>query len=503
MLPRDQTIMATHLLAIDQGTTSSRAIVFDGGGRICAVGQQEFAQHFPEDGWVEHDLEDIWNSTLAVCREAIASAGLSASDIRAIGITNQRETTALWDRESGKPLGRAIVWQDRRTARHCESLRGQGVESMVMRRTGLLLDPYFTGTKLAWMLDNIPGARERAERGELAFGTIDSFLLWRLTGGKVHATDATNASRTLLFNIHRQCWDDELLSLLNIPASVLPEVLDSAADFGETLPELLGESVPVAAMIGDQQAATVGQACFEPGMVKSTYGTGCFVMLNTGTVAVTSQNRLLTTVAYRLNGKVTYALEGSIFVAGAAVQWLRDGLHLIGSASQMQELAESVCSSNGVYMVPAFTGLGAPYWDPDARGAILGITRDTQIAHIARATLEAVCYQSRDLLDAMRSDGAEVEALRVDGGMVVNDWLMQRLADTVGCDCQRPEVIETTALGAACLAGLQVGVFSSLDDFQQRWSAERSFKPAMTEVERERRYHGWKAAVARVRTQSS
>ena len=492
--------MANHLLAIDQGTTSSRAIVFDERGQICGVGQQEFTQHFPEDGWVEHDLEDIWSSTLQVCREAIANAGLSASDIRAIGITNQRETTALWDRQTGEPLGRAIVWQDRRTARQCESLRSQGVESMVMRRTGLLLDPYFSGTKLAWMLDNIPGARERANRGELAFGTIDTFLLWRLTGGKVHATDATNASRTLLFNIHRQEWDEELLSLLNIPASVLPQVMDSADDFGASDADLLGQTLPIAAMIGDQQAATVGQACFEPGMVKSTYGTGCFVMLNTGSRAVTSQNRLLTTVAYRLKGQVSYALEGSIFVAGAAVQWLRDGLHLIGSASQMQELAESVSSSNGVYMVPAFTGLGAPYWDPDARGAILGITRDTQIAHIARATLEAVCYQSRDLLDAMRSDGANVDALRVDGGMVVNNWLMQRLADTVGCDCQRPAVIETTALGAACLAGLQTGLFTSLDDFQARWSAEKTFHPKMPELERERRYHGWKAAVQRVRS---
>lgn len=492
--------MPSHLLAIDQGTTSSRAIVFDENGQICGVGQQEFPQHFPADGWVEHDLEDIWSSTLAVCRDAIAAAGLAAADIRAIGITNQRETTALWDKASGEPVGKAIVWQDRRTARQCEALRSQGVESMVMRRTGLLLDPYFSGTKLAWMLDNIEGVRERAERGELAFGTIDSFLLWRLTGGQVHATDATNASRTLLFNIHTQCWDEELLALFKIPASLLPEVLDSACDFGMSEPDLLGESIPIAALIGDQQAATVGQACFEPGMVKSTYGTGCFVMLNTGTKAVTSQNRLLTTVAYRLAGEVTYALEGSIFVAGAAVQWLRDGLHLIGSASQMQELAESVSSSNGVYMVPAFTGLGAPYWDPDARGAILGITRDTQIAHIARATLEAVCYQSRDLLDAMRSDGADVEALRVDGGMVVNDWLMQRLADTVGCDCQRPVVIETTALGAACLAGLQAGVFTSLDDFRQRWTAEKTFHPSMAEVERERRYHGWKTAVARVRT---
>ncbi|WP_372747983.1 glycerol kinase GlpK [Litorivivens sp.] len=492
--------MTDYLLAIDQGTTSSRAIVFDKQGAICGLGQQEFAQHFPADGWVEHELEDIWASTLAVCRQALAAAGIEARQIASIGITNQRETTALWERDTGKPLGRAIVWQDRRTAVQCERLRAEGVEAMVSRRTGLLLDPYFSGTKLGWMLDNIPGAREKAERGLLAFGTIDTFLLWRLTGGKVHATDATNASRTLLYNIHRHCWDDELLSLLNIPAAVLPEVKNSADDFGTTSPELFGAAISVGALIGDQQAATVGQACFAPGMVKSTYGTGCFVMLNTGVQAITSGNRLLTTIAYQLDGQTTYALEGSIFVAGAAVQWLRDGLHLIGSASQMQELAESVSSSNGVYMVPAFTGLGAPYWDPDARGAILGLTRDTQIAHIARATLEAVCYQSRDLLDAMRNDGAEIETLRVDGGMVVNDWLVQRLADTVGCECQRPAVIETTALGAAGLAGLQAGLYGSLPDFNQLWRAEQTFKPAMSEADRERRYHGWKKAVARVRS---
>ncbi|MBB3045976.1 glycerol kinase [Litorivivens lipolytica] len=492
--------MSDYLLAIDQGTTSSRAIVFTAEGSICGIGQQEFKQHFPADGWVEHDLDDIWSSTLTVCRQAIANAGIEASAIRSIGITNQRETTALWDRSTGKPIGRAIVWQDRRTAGQCEKLRREGVEPMVSRRTGLLLDPYFSGTKLAWMLDSDPAIRQRAENGELAFGTIDTFLLWHLTGGRVHATDASNASRTLLFNIHRQCWDDELLNLFNIPTSLLPEVKNSADDFGYTQKELFGVELPIGAMIGDQQAATVGQACFEPGMVKSTYGTGCFVMLNTGDQAIESSNRLLTTVAWRLNGKVTYALEGSIFVAGAAVQWLRDGLHLIGSASEMQELAESVPSSNGVYMVPAFTGLGAPYWDPDARGAILGLTRDTQIAHIARATLEAVCYQSRDLLDAMRSDGADLAALRVDGGMVVNDWLVQRLADTVGCECQRPAVVETTALGAASLAGLQSGLYASLDEVAARWKAESTFKPSMSEADRERRYHGWTKAVARVRS---
>ncbi len=492
--------MTTYLLAIDQGTTSSRAIIFNGEGAICGIGQQEFPQHFPADGWVEHDLEDIWDSTLTVCRQAIAAAGIDASQIASIGITNQRETTALWERDTGKPVARAIVWQDRRTAEQCNRFRKEGVEAMVSRRTGLLLDPYFSGTKLKWLLDHTPGARDKAQQGLLAFGTIDTFLLWRLTGGKVHATDATNASRTLLYNIHRQCWDDELLQLLDIPAAILPDVKNSADDFGVTEPDLFGASINIGALIGDQQGATVGQACFSPGMVKSTYGTGCFVMLNTGSQALTSANRLLTTIAYQLNGQPTYALEGSIFVAGAAVQWLRDGLHLIGSASEMQTLAESVSSSNGVYMVPAFTGLGAPYWDPDARGAIMGLTRDTQIAHIARATLEAVCYQSRDLLDAMRSDGADIDTLRVDGGMVVNDWLVQRLADTVGCECQRPEVIETTALGAAALAGLQAGLYESLEDFSRLWRAERAFAPVMSEADRERRYFGWQKAVARVRS---
>ncbi len=492
--------MTDYLLAIDQGTTSSRAIVFNAAGEIVGVGQQEFQQFYPNDGWVEHDAEEIWQSTLATCREAIAAAGLQAADIRACGITNQRETTVLWDRSTGEPLHRAIVWQDRRTAAQCAALKREGVESMVTKRTGLLLDPYFSGTKLTWLLDNVPGARARAEKGELAFGTIDSFLLWRLTGGRVHATDPSNASRTLLFNIHSQQWDSELLSLFNIPESVLPEVLDSSGHFGDIETELLGAPIPVHALIGDQQAATVGQACFQPGMVKSTYGTGCFVMLNTGSQALASNNRLLTTVAYRVNGEVTYALEGSIFVAGAAVQWLRDGLKLIGSAAETQALAESVPSSGGVYMVPAFTGLGAPYWDPDARGAILGLTRDTGIAHIARATLESVCYQTRDLLEAMKDDGARINALRVDGGMVVNDWLVQRLTDTLGCRCERPRVTETTALGAAYLAGLSAGVYASLDEVAALWGCEQGFDSQMAEVDRERRYHGWKRAVSRVRT---
>jgi glycerol kinase len=491
----------TYVLAIDQGTTSSRAIVFNEQGEVCGLGQEEFSQHYPEDAWVEHDPEEIWQTTLNSCRKAIADAGLKASAIAGIGITNQRETTVIWDRKTGKAIYPAIVWQDRRTAKQCAELKSQGVEDLVSQRTGLLLDPYFSGTKVAWLLDNVEGARRRAEAGELAFGTIDSFLLWRLTDGEQHATDATNASRTLLFNIHKQQWDAELLELFNIPQTLLPEVKDSCDDYGRCTPDLFGSAIPICALIGDQQAATVGQACFKPGMVKSTYGTGCFVVLNTGAKALSSKHRLLTTVAYRIKGEVTYALEGSIFVAGAAVQWLRDGLNLIGSASETQPLAESVASSNGVYMVPAFTGLGAPYWDPDARGAILGLTRDTGIAHIARAALESVCYQTRDLLEAMRGDGADFATLRVDGGMVANDWVVQRLADMLDCRCERPLVSETTALGAAYLAGLQLGVYESLEEIAALWQCEGGFDPAMNEVDRARRYTGWKSAVARVRTQ--
>lgn len=489
----------SYILSIDQGTTSSRAIVFDGDGRAVGQAQKEFGQHFPQDGWVEHDAKEIWNDTLTLCREALRNAHIEAQELAAIGITNQRETTVLWDRETGDPLARAIVWQDRRTAATCQTLREAGHEDMVRAKTGLLLDPYFSATKLAWLLDNTAGARQRAEAGELAFGTIDSWLLWQLTRGKVHATDATNASRTLLFNIHTQCWDDELLALFDIPASVLPEVRDSAGDFGKTCPELLGAAVPVCGIAGDQQAALVGQACFSPGMVKSTYGTGCFMVMNTGE-AVTSENRLLTTVGYRLNGKTTYALEGSIFVAGAAIQWLRDGLKLISDASETEALARRAGSAGGVYLVPAFTGLGAPWWDPHARGALLGLTRDTGIAEVVTAGLEAVCYQSRDLLDAMAADcGTRPTTLRVDGGMVVNNWLSQTLSDVLGVCVDRPVVTETTALGAAYLAGLGCGLYSSLDAIAGQWRCEREFSPALEEGERQRRYAGWRDAVARVR----
>ena len=487
------------LLAIDQGTTSSRAILFDRNGSRLAQAQREFRQYYPENGWVEHDAAQIWQDCLQLCRDVLKEAGKSAGEVAAIGITNQRETTVLWERDTGKPVAPAIVWQDRRTADLCDELRADGKEALVQQRTGLLLDPYFSATKLAWLLDNVPAARQRAEAGELAFGTIDSWLLWNLTGGQVHATDATNASRTLLFDIHRQCWDEELLALFRIPAALLPDVRDSAADYGQTDASLFGGPIAVAGIAGDQQAALVGQACFSPGMVKSTYGTGCFMVLNTGRTAVQSRNRLLTTVGYRLNGETTYALEGSIFVAGAAIQWLRDGLRLISHASETEALARSVGSAKGVYLVPAFTGMGAPWWDPHARGALLGLTRDTGIAEVVTAGLESVCYQTLDLLEAMGADaGARPTALRVDGGMVVNNWLTQTLADILGIRVDRPEVTETTALGAAYLAGLQVGLFTSLEDVAGRWQCEQSFMPSLDEPSRQQRHAGWRRAVARV-----
>ncbi|MDZ7889272.1 MAG: glycerol kinase GlpK [Pseudomonas sp.] len=494
--------MPNYLLAIDQGTTSSRAIVFSAQGLPVASAQQEFKQYFPQDGWVEHDGEELWLSTLKVCREALQNGALSAGDIAAIGITNQRETTLVWDAQSGMPIHPAIVWQDRRTADYCAELKAAGHEAAVAAKTGLLIDPYFSATKLRWILQQVPGARERAERGELRFGTVDSFLLWRLTGGQSHKTDATNASRTLLFNIHSQQWDDELLALFDIPRSLLPEVLDCAADFGHTTPELLGASIPVLGMAGDQQAALIGQACFSPGMVKSTYGTGCFMIQNTGSTPVTSQHRLLTTVGYRLKGQVSYAVEGSIFVAGAAVQWLRDGIKLISHARDTEAMAEQTGDACGVYLVPAFTGLGAPYWDPKARGAIFGLTRDTGIKEIVTAGLQSVCYQTCDLLEAMRQDGAAApSALRVDGGMVENNWVMQFLADILGVPVERPEVTETTALGVAYLAGLQVGWYASLEEVARHWHLQRRFTPQMASAHRSKLYAGWLDAVKRVRSE--
>ena len=493
--------MSSYILAIDQGTTSSRAILFDRQGQVVSVAQQEFSQHFPNDGWIEHNPEDIWESVLDTCRNVIAKANIDIQQIAGVGITNQRETTIVWDRHTGKPLYNAIVWQDRRTSEICETLRDQGHTETVQSSTGLLIDPYFSATKIAWVLDNVEGARERAERGELAFGTVDSFLIWRLTNGQRHVTDATNASRTALFNIHRQEWDEELLSLFRIPANLLPDVKDSSDDFGTLAKEWLGAELPIAGVAGDQQAALFGQACFTPGMGKSTYGTGCFMIVNTGDEPATSRNRLLTTVGYRLNGKPTYAMEGSIFVAGATMQWLRDGLNLFADAAETEALAKETRTGHSVYLVPAFTGLGAPHWDPKARGAILGLTRDTGIAEIVAAGLQAVCYQTRDLQNCMNDDmSATPGRLRVDGGMVKNNWVMQFLADMLGVDVDRPAVLETTALGAAYLAGLRLGWYQSLEEIQQLWRCESSFSPQMEEATRETLYQGWLDAVARVKS---
>ncbi|MBP2229510.1 glycerol kinase [Azospirillum agricola] len=490
-----------HILAIDQGTTSSRAILFDGRGTPLAEARREFPQHYPGDGWVEHDPADILRDVRAVAREAVETSGIPVSAIAAIGITNQRETTVVWDRATGEPIHRAIVWQDRRTSALCQDLAAAGHAEPVRAKTGLLIDAYFSATKIAWILDHVPGARARAERGELCFGTIDSFLIFHLTGKAVHATDATNASRTLLFDIHAQEWDDELLALFRVPRAMLPRVLDSADDFGATEAELLGRPIPIAGVAGDQQAAAFGQACLAPGMAKSTYGTGCFALINTGTTPVVSKNRLLTTVAYRLDGVASYAQEGSIFVAGAAVKWLRDGLGIITHASQTDDLATRVPDSHGVYFVPAFVGLGAPHWDPNARAAIFGMTLDVGPAHIARAALEAVAYQTRDLMEAMAGDwGGTINALRVDGGMAANDWLCQFLSDLLAMPVERPEVIETTALGAASLAALRVGVFDGLESVSAAWRSQRRFEPRMEAARRDRLYAGWRDAVARVRT---
>ena len=492
--------MSHYILAIDQGTTSSRAIVFDQDSQIVGVGQQEFQQYFPEDGWVEHDPEEIWQSVLQVVGQALGSADLRADQIGAIGITNQRETTVVWDRVTGAPVYPAIVWQDRRTNALCQSLKAAGHEALVREKTGLLLDPYFSATKVRWILDHVADGQARAEAGELCFGTIDSFLLWRLTAGQVHRTDATNAARTLLFNILTQDWDDDILALLNIPRKMLPEVLDCSAHFGITrIPEIAAE-IPIAGIAGDQQAALVGQCCFKVGMMKSTYGTGCFMILNTGSEPVRSEHQLLTTVAYRLNGVVCYGLEGSIFIAGASVQWLRDALKVIDHASETEAIAGGNPDSHGVYVVPAFTGLGAPHWDADARGGIFGLTRDSGVADIVTATLQSVSYQSQDLLNAMASDGVAPTVVRVDGGMIENDWMAQNLADQLGIEIHRPAVTETTALGAAYLAGLAIGVYPSLDTLNERWQLARCFKRELPAQDAAQRYAGWVDAVARVKS---
>ena len=490
--------MSSFILAIDQGTTSSRAIVFDEQFHVVSSAQQEFAQHFPASGMVEHDAEEIWHSVVATCRKAIADAGIDASKIAGIGITNQRETTVIWEKATGKPIHHAIVWQDRRTSVFCNKLKASGHEETIRNKTGLLLDPYFSATKIRWLLNHVDGARQKADNGELLFGTIDTYLLWRLTDGASHKTDATNASRTLLFDIEKNEWDDELLGIFNVPRNMLPSVEDCAADFGHTINDLFGASIPVLGIAGDQHAAVLGQACFSPGMIKSTYGTGCFVMLNTGEDRVESNNRLLTTIAYRINGKTSYALEGSIFIAGAAVQWLRDGLKIIDDASQTGALAAEADNSQDVIMVPAFAGLGAPYWEPDARGAIFGLTRNTGPHELSRAALEAVCYQTRDLVDAMKNDWqGELEdtILRVDGGMVASDWTMQYLADMLAAPIDRPSILETTALGAAWLAGMKSGTWPDMEGFSNSWQLQQRFQPRMDEAERSRRYAGWRAAV--------
>lgn len=500
--------MNDSVLAIDQGTTSSRAILFDARMKIAAIGQEEFPQYFPRSGWVEHEAADIWSTTAATMREAVERAGIAPKRIAAIGITNQRETTLVWERSSGQPIHRAIVWQDRRTAPLCERLRAEGVEPMVNEKTGLLLDPYFSASKLAWILEEVEGAREKAARGDLLFGTVDSYLIWRLTGGASHVTDATNASRTLLYNIREGRWDPDLLKLFNIPEAMLPEVRDCAANFGMTRPDLFGTEIPILGVAGDQQAAMVGQACFTPGMIKSTYGTGCFALLNTGAEAVPSSNRLLTTIAYQLDGKPCYALEGSIFIAGAVIQWLRDGLQIIRSAGESQILAEQAPDDHGLYLVPAFTGLGAPYWDSECRGAIYGLTRNTGPADFARAALESVAFQTRDLLEAMHLDwaaltkgaeGAET-VLRVDGGMTANEWSMQFLANILGAPVDRPEVLETTALGAAWLAGMNAGLYPDSETFARAWACGHRFIPQLDAAARDAKYAGWADAVQRTLT---
>ena len=488
-----------YVLSIDQGTTSSRGVIFDKNYEIVSIGQKEFTQFFPDSGWVEHDPEEIWMSTLESCHSAIKESKIDPSQIRAVGITNQRETTVVWDKETGKPIYNAIVWQDRRTSDQCQNLKDLGHESLVTKKTGLLLDPYFCATKIAWILDNVSGARQKANEGQLLFGTIDCFLMWRLSNQQIHSTDATNACRTMLYNIHDGCWDEDLLKLFDIPSSMLPKVCDNAADFGKVDESIFGSEIPITASIGDQPSALVGQACFQPGMVKSTYGTGCFVLINTGYEPVKSNNKLLTTLAFQVNGKTCYALEGSIFVAGAAVQWLRDGLKFIESAQESESLAMQADESQDVYLVPAFVGLGAPYWDPDCRGALFGMTRNTGPAEITKATLESVCYQTSDLLSAIEKDLGEgkLSAIRVDGGMAASNWTMQMLSDLVELPVDRPKNLETTALGAAYLAGMQIGFYPSMSDFSDSWQSDSQFNSKMTSDSRERKLAGWKDAVKR------
>ncbi len=492
--------LSANILAIDQGTTSTRAIVFNGNMRISGIGQEEFTQYFPKNGWVEHDANEIWTSVVSTIKQALKNASLKASEIAAIGITNQRETIVLWDRKTGEPIHKAIVWQDRRTAKMCEALKDKGLEPLFTKKTGLLLDPYFSGTKIAFLLDEIKGLRERANNGEICFGTIDSWLIYKLTGGKIHATDITNASRTLLFNIEQKKWDNELLEILNIPKQILPEVRECADDFGICDEELFGASIPILGVAGDQHAATIGNACFEKGMMKATYGTGCFALLNTGAEIVPSKNRLLTTIAYQIDGKVNYALEGSIFIAGAAVQWLRDGLGIIKNASETGELAQKADSNSNLYFVPALTGLGAPHWDANARGAIFGITRNTGVNEFAKAALEAVAYQTNDLLEAMKKDWSTQAktVLRVDGGMVASNWTMQFLSDILHAPVDRPTILETTALGAAWLAGYRAGVWTDMQGFAEQWKLDRRFEPEMDEQIRKQKIAGWQDAIERV-----
>ena len=491
--------MSHYILSLDQGTTSSRAIIFDEKAEVIESAQKEFEQHFPQDGWVEHNPNDIWSSTLESARQALSKANIEASSVTGIGITNQRETTIVWDRKTGNSIHNAIVWQDRRTSKFCESIRERGLEEKISSRTGLVIDPYFSASKICWILNNIAGARQRAENGELAFGTVDTFLLWKLTGGKSHLTDVTNASRTQLYNIHDQCWDKDLLELFEIPPSVLPEVKDCAADFGCTESSLFGSPIKVAGMIGDQQAAAFGQCCFEKGNAKSTYGTGSFLMLNTGDEVVKSENRLLSTIAYRLNGEISYAVEGSIFMAGATIQWVRDKMKLIKNAAESEVLARQANEDHNVFLVPAFTGLGAPYWDPNARGSIFGMTRDTGAEELVSAALMSVCYQTKDLVRAIEADGASVKNLKVDGGMANNSYLMQHLANVLNCKIMRPKNTETTAVGAAYIAGLQLGLFESIEDIKQTWICENAWTPEHDELSQKAKYQGWLQAVKQTR----